>query len=387
MTDVVALLTRHGAAVMRHDRSAFLDDVDSAAHDFRDRQATAFDNLSAVPLSSWSYAVELRTDDREAEGNATKAFGTAAIIVRIALRYQLKAVDPTPTSHDLWWTFIRYDGRVVVAADDGMTDRGGVSWQGPWDFGPLRVLRGPHSLVLAHPDHAALMPSIQVAVEAAVPTVSAVWGSDWTQAVGVLIPSSAAEATADASPQASGGFEVAANAVSDGQDPLTGAPFGQRLVIDPEVFATLTPLGVQITVRHEVTHIADAGQTSESTPRWLNEGFADYVGNLGSGQPVRQTAAELGADVRRGVLPTTLPADSAFDAAGQSPQAYEGAWLACRLIASRVGQAGLVSFYRTVGRSLLDPDSAVAAGLKSTLGVTTAQFTASWQAYLRTELG
>ena len=53
--------------------------------------------------------------------------------------------------------------------------------------------------------------------------------------------------------------------------------------------------------------------------------------------------------------------------AGSSPrlaQAYEGGWLACRLIAERWGQAALVRFYRAVGTSSLAPREAVAAAMK-----------------------
>ena len=70
-------------------------------------------------------------------------------------------------------------------------------------------------------------------------------------------------------------------------------------------------------------------------PTWLIEGFADYVGNLGSGQPVpaaarswlpRCAGAGAGRAADRGRLRQhATPAGC--------PQAYEQSWLACRLIA------------------------------------------------------
>ncbi len=174
--------------------------------------------------------------------------------------------------------------------------------------------------------------------------------------------------------------------MSDGQDSAGGAPSGQRLIVNPAAFARLSAVGRQIVVRHEVTHIADGQATSGATPRWLAEGFADYVGNLGSGQSVPTAASELGRDVRAGHVPKTLPTDADFDTDGAAAQAYEAAWLACRLIAERVGQPALVRFYRVVGASPDDPDRAVAAALRSVLHESTATFTAQWQAYLKSRL-
>jgi hypothetical protein len=83
-----------------------------------------------------------------------------------------------------------------------------------------------------------------------------------------------------------------------------------------------------------------------------------------------------------------LPADSDFAGGNpRLPQAYEQAWLACRLIAGRVGAAGLVRFYRQVSAAARSvPATAVAAGLRATLRLSVPSFTAVWQAALRQEL-
>jgi hypothetical protein len=47
----------------------------------------------------------------------------------------------------------------------------------------------------------------------------------------------------------------------------------------------------------------------------------------------------------------------------------------------------LVRFYRIVGASPLSADAAVEGGLRRVLHESTAQFTARWRAYLRTQLG
>jgi hypothetical protein len=102
---------------------------------------------------------------------------------------------------------------------------------------------------------------------------------------------------------------------------------------------------------------------------------------------VRVVAAELHAAVAAGHVPAQLPSDDAFGANGSTlARAYEQSWLACRLIAQRVGQRGLVRFYRTIGTAIETKAQAVAHGFRSVLHETQSTFTAQWRAYLKTEL-
>jgi hypothetical protein len=144
--------------------------------------------------------------------------------------------------------------------------------------------------------------------------------------------------------------------------------------------------GRRLLITHELTHIASRAVTSDQMPGWLVEGLAEYVGNLGSGLPVRRAAAELAAEVRAGTLPAALPTAAEFTG-GRLPQAYEKSWLACRLIADRAGEAGLVRFYRVVAAAArTDPDTAVATGLRQVLRTDVAAFTAAWRSYLVEQL-
>ena len=145
-----------------------------------------------------------------------------------------------------------------------------------------------------------------------------------------------------------------------------GTVLGARIVLNPANLARLDAAGRRLVIGHELTHIASRAVTSDQMPTWLVEGLADYVGNLGSGLPVPATAAELAAEVRAGRVPAALPADAAFAGGSRLPQAYEQSWLACRLIADRAGQAGLVRFYRAVARAAgTDPATALAVGLRA----------------------
>jgi hypothetical protein len=388
LADIARLLSRHGQAVLQHDRSAFLADLDEEgrAAVFRSAQAAEFANLVKIPLTRWSYRLDSRTEDRSAEDAATKRFGSKAVIVRVDLTYALRGADPVPTSHFLWWTFVRRGGRVVVAGDDGLAAAGGVSWRGPWDFGPLTVVRGAAGVVLGHTDRSSLE-VVAAAVDGAVPAVTDVWGRGWTRYVAVIVPGSAEELAAITGEGSSVTTQVAAAAISDATDPVTGTVLGQRLVVNPEALSRLTAVGRQIVIRHETTHIAAARFTTDATPRWLAEGFADYIGNLGSGQSPKVAAAELRADVIAGRLPERLPQPADFDTGAAAPQAYEESWLACRLIAQRVGVAGLVRFYRMVGASPSDAETAARGAFAALLHETPAQFTVQWRHYVQQQLG
>jgi len=386
LAEVRSLLAKHGKAVLAHDRSAFLSGVDgsSAALAFWRNQAAQFANLTRLPLASWSYHLEARTRDRSAEAAAGKRLHAKAIVVEVQLRYALRQADPVPSAQTLWWTVVRRGGHAVIGGDDALADAGGASWRGPWDFGHLTVVRARHGLVLGHADPSVLRP-VADAVDDAVPAVSAVWPRPWTTYVVAVVPGSAEELAAEVGPASPISTEVAAAAISDPANTVTGDVPGQRLIVNPDALARLSAVGRRIVVRHEVTHIADARYTTDATPPWVREGFAEYVGNLDTGQPVRTAAAELAATVAKTGVPRGLP--TAVDlATGQAiPQAYEEAWLACRLIAERVGVAGLVRFYVVAGEGIGTPSPD--AAIRAVLHESTATFTAQWRAYVRQQLG
>jgi hypothetical protein len=388
LDQVATLLGRHGQAVLTRSTASFLADVDpsAASADFRRRQAAQAAALAVVPLQSWAYAVNSPVTDPAATAAAARRLGAPALIVHVSLTYALQRVDPVPASHDLWWTFVSRSGHVYLAGDADMADVGGASWRGPWDFGPLVVEHGAASVVLGHPQDAASLSGVAADVDAAVPVVSRIWGGGWAQRVAVVVPASQAEFAALAGP--AGAFsDVSAEAVFEAPNVATGAGAAARVLIDPAALDRLSPVGRRIVVQHELTHLATAAATGPASPRWLVEGFAEYVGNLGSGQPVPVAAAELRRDVTRGRLPAALPGDAAF-APGSTglPQAYEQAWLACRLIAARAGEAGLVRLYRLVGGSEDTEEHAVTAAVQSVLHEPPARFVAQWRDYLTAQL-
>jgi hypothetical protein len=380
---VLAVLHRHATALLERNSQAWTADLDQspAAAGYAGRQRQVFANLAQVPLDAWRYVLIAPVTDSHVLAPAAARLGGQVVIVHVELQYALAKVDPAPTGKQLWLTGVRRGTGWKLAADDDAAAVGGPSWRGPWDFGQLLVRRGPHTLVLAHPAHRQDEPVFADLIETSLPVVTSVWGRNWNDQVAVLIPDTPQEFAAVTGDNADS-HDLAAVAVADQVSP-DGTVLGARIVFNPGNLARLDAAGRRLVVGHELSHIASRAVTSDQMPTWLIEGMADYVGNLGSTQSVAGTAAELAAEVRAGKIPPALPSGADFTGGARLPQAYEASWLACRLIADRAGQSGLVRFYRVVAKAAgAEPATAVAIGLRQVLHTSVAAFTAAWRSYL-----
>ncbi|HEX5496498.1 MAG TPA: hypothetical protein VFX70_18200 [Mycobacteriales bacterium] len=379
------LLERHASALLRRDRAAFLATVDPRATAFRASQSALFANLAQVPLESWDYKLDPSSAEPVSDPSFAR-YGDPVWAPRVTLRYALRGFDPVPTDRPQFLTFVRRGGRWYLGSDRDFDGRGDRTWRGLWDFGPVVAYRGSASLVLAHPRSANRLATFASVVDRAVPHVTDVWGPGWSQRVVVLIPDTQQEM----SHLIGGQFalaHIAAVATADYTDASSRTVRGQRVVINPSNLDRLGSVGRLVVLRHEITHVATRAITGPAAPIWLVEGFADYVGYLDTGVPVTVAAQELRAEVRRGRVPAALP--TAKDFGGDNPrlsQSYEEAWLACRLLAARTGQAGLVRFYRLVGSSTGDPRQAVTRALRVTAHLSYPQFVADWRHLLATDL-
>jgi hypothetical protein len=380
------LLEHRAAALLRRDRTGWLAGIDPRAAAFRARQSAVFDALAAVPLQHWEYRLDPGRE-RSLGSAVRRRYGASAWVPAVTLRYALRRVDGEPTERTMVFTFVQRGARWYLASDADVTAGGVRSWRGVWDFGPVVAHSGRSSLVLAHPKNAGRLATFALAVDDAVPAVTATWGPGWRRQVAVVLPDTQTEMAALVG-QRFALARIAAVAIADHADARSGVARGQRVVVNPVNLDRLTSLGRRIVLRHEITHIASRGSTSESMPTWLIEGFADYVGYAGIGLPSGVVAPDLRARVRAGSWDGTLPADRDFrgDAPGLAV-AYEEGWTACRLIAGRAGTAGLVRFYRLVGASREPGSRAVDAGLRRVLHLTYPRFVALWRGSVRAEFG
>ena len=376
------LLQERSRAVLARDRPAFLATVDPSARALVQRQAASFDALAQVPLTTWEYAVagsggpsDERLDRRYGRGRWWAP--------QVTLRHALEGFDERPVAVDQHLTFVLRGGRWLLGADDDFALQGRPTPRAIWDRGPVVAVRSDRVLVLGHPAQRRLLDEVASLTAAAVPRVTAAWGP-WRERVVVLVPDDARELSELLGSQ-SDLSRIAAVATAE----LRGGhgeydPAGDRVLVNPEAFSGLGALGRQVVLTHEVAHVATRRATGPAVPAWLAEGFADLVGYTGVDLPLSVTAADLAAEVRAERVPRALPVEADFE--GGSPrlsQAYQGAWLAVRLLDERHGRPALLRFYRAVGaRRGVPPETAVEDALRTELGTTTAALTGDWRASL-----
>ncbi|MFC6006361.1 gluzincin family metallopeptidase [Angustibacter luteus] len=376
--------TRVGALTHR-DRARWLSTVDPEAAAFRARQAAVFDNLSAVPLASWTYQYLNRAPELSAQ-RATR-LGGHPWVARVEAGYRLRGFDTTTSTAEQYLTMVQRDGHWYVAAD---TD-GGTAPQ-PWDLGPVHVARGDRVLVLGTASPSTLR-SYAAAGDRAVGRVSEVWGRDWSRRAVLVVPRTQAEFGKLLLRESKGLSQVAAVTTgalgspgSSAPDAADGRAGNDRVVLNPGAFARLSSTGQRVVLTHEMTHVAVRQTTSASVPTWLAEGFADYVGYRGTGVTARGAAGDVLVLVRSGHGPTALPTADDFDPTRTTiAPSYSASWLACLRIADEYGQDELVDLYRRAAGSRSpdsDPQEQLSAAFPKALGVSESAFVQDWRRYL-----
>jgi hypothetical protein len=273
-------------------------------------------------------------------GATPRRIAAVAVALAALLAGPAAAAPPDPLRA------LRLDARAAVREHPGM-------WTG------ASVARGERAVVVGSPRP--LVAEIAALAGRAGSTVTRVWGG--LGGAVVLVPRTEEQAAV-----------LAAPAKVDG---LAAVATGDRVIVQPAAFARLSATGRLVVMTHELTHVATAGR--RTVPMWLMEGFADYVGYLDSGLPVRTVAAELAADVAAGRAALGgLPGPADF--AARPAQAYEEAWLACRYIAARFGEPRLVALYRAALRE------EIGAALREELGLTADGLTRAWRPWAREQL-
>ncbi|MGW8333844.1 hypothetical protein ACWGLE_38785 [Streptomyces sp. NPDC055897] len=368
---VQQVLDRRAAAVLKHDAGGYLAAVDPAASALRAAQGAEFGNLAQVPLTSWAYRV-----------TQVDRHGTTAT-AKVDLRYRIQGYDTAPVTAARTLTFDRRGGTWYVTGDRPAQGAAQLLWQ----QGPVTAVRGSRSLVLGVGQDPARLREIAAAEDTAVPAVSAAWPGKWAGRVVVLVPASLDAMAALLGAPAASYRGIAA--VTTGEAGGAGAAPADRVIVNPDAYAVLGDLGRKVVLTHETTHVATRSHTSPATPMWLSEGYADWVGYRDTGRTAAQAAPELQKAVRAGDLPAGLPSDADFGfdgGADRLARAYEGGWLACRMIAARWGEATLARFYTEVGDQP-HREGAPEKAMTDQLGLTPREFTAQWREYVREQLG
>ncbi|WP_459248696.1 hypothetical protein [Streptomyces youssoufiensis] len=378
------LLERRADAVRERDEGAFMATVDRSAGRYRAQQQRTFDNLAEVPLSSVQYRFIRKGGFPPVDGTGRR------VTAQVEMRYRLAGYDTAPVVAPQRLTLAQRGHRWYVAAVQaptraapGAAERGAAQL---WDQGRVSVVRGERSLVLGVGQDRRYLQGVAATADSAVPSVHRAWRGPWAGRVVVLVPRSLADMAALLGGSASGYRGIAA--VTTGEIGGSGTVPADRVIINPEAYDALGDLGRQVVMTHEATHVATRAHTSASTPLWLSEGFADWVGYRDTKTFPRQVAPELTRAVEGGDLPSDLPRDADFGFAGDGnvlAQAYEQGWLACRMIAEQWGERKLVAFYRAVGRAP-EREAGVRDALRDELRVSEKEFVRRWRAYLTKQL-
>ncbi|GAA2263864.1 hypothetical protein GCM10010145_40700 [Streptomyces ruber] len=373
-TEVQRVLDRRSEAVLERDETAYRSTEAPAADAGADQRATGmaeFAHLRQLPLASWSYRL---TGFRRSGDRAT---------AEAELRYRIRGYDREPVTAARALTLSHDDGTWYVASDEPAHDAA----EQLWEQGSVRAVDGRYSLVLGVGHSEAALRAYADAADRAVPAVSDAWGDDWTGRVVVLVPETLEEMAGLLGAPASSYRGIAA--VTTGETGGRARAPADRVIVNPDAYDLLGDFGGQVVLTHETTHVATRARTTAATPLWLSEGYADWAAYRSTGRGADRIAPELRREVRAGRVPAGLPDDADFafggDAAGLAV-AYEGSWLACRMIAERWGDARLNEFYRAVGGHG-ERAGAVETALRDVLGTTRERFTGEWREYLRRQLG
>lgn len=292
-----------------------------------------------------------------------------AWVADVELTWRIDGYEQAPSNVETTLTLLDTDdGARFVSA------RGSYGQQTPlWLLDRLRVLRGRRTLVMVD-GTAAEARTYAAMARRAVRDVGKVLPG-WDGALVVEVPGSQRELTRVLSSESEYGAIAAVTSPVDG----SLAPSSPHHVfVNPPVFDPLGERGAQIVISHEAAHVATDAAIS-GVPTWLLEGFADYVALAHVDLPVSVVASQILAEVRRDGPPRRLPDERDFASENTRLGAsYEAAWLACRLIARRYGEAALIEFYRAADR-----DGGTERAFREVLGTTQARLTAAWRAELR----
>ena len=382
---VAAMLARRVKALEDKDRAAFLGTVDPEQNDFLDDQKRWFDNLDAVPFDQWRMKLASSTPEGVVPTVAREhadAIGSGSFAALVQGEFRISGHDNAGQHYDRVLALTPRGGRWYISGSFDPVGR--APHRELWDIGRVHVLEAEHGLILG------LEPTDRLRIyarelDSAVPEVDRMWGEVWPRRALIVVTRTEAEMAGLLGGEAAGYRQLAA--VTRGELGLEeSSAAAERIIVNPKAYRELSAIGRRVIMRHEVAHVAARSRTQAWTPRWLAEGFADYIGYRDSGLATTVVAQELAGDVRRGVLPATLPTDAQFAATNSAlAQTYELSWLACRLIAERYGgSATLAEFYRAVGGT--GGGTEVNAAFRDVLGITAEQFTSMWRDYVRSEL-
>ncbi|MEU0553913.1 hypothetical protein [Dactylosporangium sp. NPDC006015] len=375
------LLARHTEAVKKKDLNAWMADVDQSDAAFVKRQKQLFDNLAKMPFADISFDRTRLPARQLAKFLPTQLFDryhAAVHVEAVTIRHRVEGVDSktvaTPWMPVVAWT----NGKWLVVGDAAGKDMPlGANGQ-PWDStGPVAVLRNDRIIAVVSADDAQRGRNLLQMAETSLKEVIEVRPSGWDgKVLFTAVQDKRIFDTYFAESQERVA-QVAAIAVPfyNQVGDWAGSPAysSTRVVFNPtQLTAQTEELAHDLT--HEFAHAAMGPVTTARTPRWVVEGFAEYVAYRKDKVPAAGIRQALG-----NLVISTLPTDDQFYA---EPRNYIASWLANRMIAEKYGQAKLIAFYEAFQNV-----SEVESAAREVLGIGVSTLEQQWRDYVAQQRG
>ncbi|MBC2933470.1 hypothetical protein [Nocardioides sp. zg-1228] len=258
------------------------------------------------------------------------------------LTWRVRGYDEAPARAEVLVRFAPDGARLGIAGFGG--EAGGGVRLPLWLRAKLSVTSSPGVLVMAEGSRGEAE-VVRERAERGIEVVRRVL-PEWSAPVVVEVPASGADLdeALGAEPGTYAGIAAVTAAVGDSWDERGPV----HVFVNPDVTAGVGRGGAQAVMSHELVHVATDAVRRPVEP-WLLEGFADYVTLRDTQLPDRVALGRAIAVARREGVREALPTAADFDARGRDLQArYEEAWLACRIVAERLGERGLVELYDEV---------------------------------------
>lgn len=392
---IEALLQRRAAAVLHRDRGAFLATIDKSSTEFYARQKALFDNMAGLPLGSydltaaWDRLGDLaRPSDRARYPKASKI----AIPVTEE-RYTIRGFDPQPASEDMFYTFEKKDGRWLIAEDTDLDDLSFQTARHLWDFGPLKVERSAHFLLLSHPcgnvqegTTGGCQPFSDGLVniaERSLQRTESFWTLPWQGRVVILVPGSSEELSRML--QATFSLhDFVAFAYSTVDVEKGFAYTGHRIMLNPPAISGRPESETLQILSHELTHVVSRPASGPFIPVFVEEGIAEYVGYNGV-----RALGYFDSRVAAGLFDHKLPQDYEFITGGGNEiyNSYQEAQSAVRYFIERWGFKTFLRFYAKLGAARIVPGLTrwhLDRALRSTVGIGIDAFEKAWASSITT---
>jgi len=160
----------------------------------------------------------------------------------------------------------------------------------------------------------------------------------------------------------------------DGSDSAKAAVV---VILNPAVFATMDMRAAQVVMSHEATHLMTDAATAD-VETWVAEGFADFVALHDDKAPLSVSAGQILRSVKKDGPPDQLPTAGDFGTIQHGlGGTYESAWMIFRMLGERFSDDDILQFYKAVLEG-----TPTAAATESTFGLSVADITRDWRAYL-----